>query len=115
MNLDAEVPDAGFPVVDNSDMLSRKAMVVDYLEQRVAWMNDIYGTEAGTIYYVPERDDTPAAPLLNFIMGVPEFEDSQETLTSVLYNLSGIRIDNPHKGEIYIKVTPTGSKKILHK
>lgn len=104
------------PVVDNSEIFKKENIVTGYLNKRVEWLKGCYGApEEMEEYDIPERDDTPAAQLPDFMLGIPEISNSDSAYGHVtIYNLSGMRIDNPRKGEVYIIVTPTGSRKSIY-
>lgn len=103
------------PVADNSNIFEKGTKVKDYLSKRVEWLKGFFGeVDPYLSYDLPDHDDTPAAVLPDFLSGLSEPACPVEDYPAVLYNLSGIRIDNPQKGEIYIVVTPAGSRKILY-
>ena len=97
------VPQGGAAVSDNSDMAARKKTVLDHLRAKLGWMKCAIGdyTASGKVPE-PERDDTPAAPLPDYVLS--ELHDAiQETDAPVeYYDLTGVRISSPEKGNIVI-------------
>lgn len=100
---DRPVPQGGTSVADNSDMAARKKTVLDHLRAKLRWMKGAFGdyTATGTVPE-PERDDTPAAPLPDYVLSgildvIPETDIPVE-----YYDLTGMRISAPEKGNIVI-------------
>lgn len=97
-------PEGGQPVADNSDMESRLNEVKHILDSKVAWLTTQFGDFTTGIYEEPERDTTPAAPLPEYAQaGVSTIHiDTANPDTVEFYNLQGMKVLNPRKGEIYI-------------
>lgn len=97
------VPQGGAAVSDNSDMAARKKTVLDHLRAKLDWMKCAFGdyTASGKVPE-PECDDTPAAPLPDYVLS--GLHDAiQETDAPVeYYDLTGTRISSPEKGNIVI-------------
>lgn len=111
---DAQQPDyAGrMPVVDNSDINSRKQSVLNHLEAKTNWLKSQFGDFNQGYFSEPERDDTPAAPLPAY-SGVSDVLYDNNDLPEEYFNLQGVRIMNPTKGEIYILRKGNSSSKII--
>lgn len=114
---DARRPDASVTadVVDNSDMASARDRVISRLRAKTAWLAGKWGSYAA-ITPEPARDATPAAPLPDYarpssIGETPAavIDDAQVTY----YNLQGIEIAHPVRGNIYIRHTPASTTKII--
>lgn len=106
------VPYNGMPVVDNSDMQSRLADSRRHLEQKIEWLKQRFGDYAG-VYAEPQRDDTPAAPLPDFLpvgnISITSTSDSD----AAFFNLQGQPVANPQQGNIYIRVTEGAATKVI--
>lgn len=111
---DAAMPDysARMPVVDNSDMDSRRQGVLNHLEAKINWLKHQFGDYAEGTYAEPERDITPAAPLPEYA-GVEDVRYDNPEAPAEYYNLQGIRIMNPAKGELYILRQGNKTSKII--
>lgn len=99
------VPDGvGMEVCDNSDMQSRRQEVLGHLDQKINWLKGIFGDyTVGGPYAEPTRDTTPAAPLPGYVTGVESVGvDDPASITTVYYNLQGMRVLHPQSGNIYI-------------
>lgn len=107
---------AGQDVVDNTDMKSRRNAAVSHLAAKTEWLKSQFGdySAAGSVAE-PERDTTPAAPLPDYAKGSDSIEEIVTGLEpdaeTVFFNLQGIRVNNPLKGETYIMVSGGRSKK----
>lgn len=101
-----QVPFGGQQVADNRDMSGRLNYVKDHLRSKVNWLKGIFGDYTKGNYSEPERDTTLAAELPEYAStGIFELPaDSEENFNgeTEYYNLQGIRISNPRRGEIYI-------------
>lgn len=121
--VDEEKPDhvKGAPVVDNSNMIAKKDIMVDWFLDRINWLKIQFGDFTNVSYVEePPRDETPAAPLPDYAK--PSVEDGVDGIvvdggvSSVekLYNLQGIPVINPEKGQVYIRVNGNKSEKIRY-
>lgn len=100
---DAPLPDSKNVtyVVDNSDIYSGFNMMAEYLNNRVDWLSNEFGLDWNEIYEEPERDS------------LSEVEASDSLESTLYYNLLGMKVNNPTKGEIYIKISSKGRHKII--
>ena len=99
------VPDGGQPVADNSDMDSRRRAVVDHLRAKAAWLSTQWGSYTpGEDIAEPARDNTPAAPLPDYMLsGVENIATDNTPDAPVEYfTIEGIRTENPVPGRLYI-------------
>lgn len=106
---DAPRPDSGVSqeVADNSNMTERRNKVVQHLADKIQWLKGQFGDYALMSSDEPERDATPAAEL-------PEY--ARPELSTVInpavdaeapaeyYNLQGMRVSHPVRGQIYIVI-----------
>lgn len=107
-------------VTDNSDMEACREAAVSRLKAKVYWLRSQFGdyTTAGQVSE-PERDDTPAAPLPEYAIG--EFNGIQGIDTDIipadgdvmLFNMQGMRVSSPVKGQTYIMVSGGKSLKFI--
>lgn len=110
------VPDGGMPVVDNRDMDNRMNTVVSHLENKANWLIGQFGDFSTGTYTEPERDNTPAAPLPDYAKGGESavFVIDAETPGCEYYDMQGMRVLHPVKGEPYIIVKEgKASKKVF--
>lgn len=95
------------PVVDNTDMDSRLAAVKSHLQAKTEWLKGRFGNYTLGLFDEPERDTTPAAPLPEFMVtaGIEsvEADAAMEAGAAEYYNLQGIRVINPVKGQPVIE------------
>lgn len=101
------VPDGGQPVADNRDMQSRKEDVVGKLQAKTQWLKQYFGdySTAG-IVSEPTRDNTPAAPLPDYLSGVENVEadsNAAANVTTEYFDMTGRRVLNPTPGSILIE------------
>lgn len=106
-------PNGGMDVVDNSDMERKKTEVLYHLGAKVNWMKSVYGNYEDQTYPEPERDTTPAAPLPDLVTEIDEISAAEGDAPAVYYNLQGMRIQHPVKGEIYIVRKGSDTRKII--
>ena len=108
-------PDGGQGVADNSDIESRLNNVLGFLSTRVEWLKGKFGDFNNGTYKEPDRDDTPAALLPDYIMaGINDiYEDSSLSLVEY-YTLQGLKVNNPKSGEIYIMRKNGESRKVVY-
>lgn len=100
------VPDGGQPVADNSDILPLRDRVIEMLNRKTNWLKGHFGdyeTEGTT--EEPARDNTPAAPLPEYvgIGSVSADSNSSADVPAEYYNLQGVRIAAPAAGTLYIE------------
>lgn len=109
----AKTPPGGQPVVDNRDMDSRAATVKSHLAAKINWLRGQFGdyTAMGTVPE-PERDQTPAAPLPNYVSGVENVTIDSYDAPVEYYNLQGIRVYNPGSG-IFIRRQGDSAVKVV--
>lgn len=109
------VPEGGQRVADNSNMGEKKREVKNHLEAKVTWLKSKFGDFTGSLYPEPERDETPAAPLPDYAFNSLSSIDADflENHDAYLYNLQGLKISNPRKGEIYILRANGISRRII--
>lgn len=106
-------PDGGQGVADNSDIQSRLKEVKNILRAKVEWLKGRFGNYMAGTYSEPERDLTPAAPLPDYAQAGIEDLWQDTDAPAELYNLQGVRVINPVKGQIYIMRKGTQSRKIV--
>ncbi len=109
----APVPDNGMGqvVTDNSDMQSRREAAVARLAAKTEWLKSQFGdyTTAGQVSE-PARDTTPAAPLPDYAKGDPNSIQGIDTDAIpadgevTFFNLQGMKVAAPVKGQTYIMV-----------
>lgn len=112
---DRPVPQGGTSVADNSDMAGRKKTVLEHLRAKLRWMKGAFGdyTAAGTVPE-PERDDTPAAPLPDYVLsGIHDVIPETDT-TVEYYDLTGMCISAPEKGNIVIVRSGDKARKVIY-
>ncbi len=109
---DAPVPDGGQQVVDNRNLSERYAQTTAHMAAKYEWLKEQFGDYTDAVYEEPERDETAAAALPEFL-GTSVVDEIAVELPAdaEYYNLQGIRVSNPTPGEIYIVRTPDGVKK----
>ena len=97
------VPSGGQPVANNSKIDDRVAAVKDHLNRKTNWLKSQFGDFSSGNYSEPSRDDTPAAPLPDYVTtSITDISDFDKDAPEEYYNLQGIRVLNPVKGQIYI-------------
>ncbi len=100
---DQPVPDGGIGVVDNSDMAGRRNAVVAHLEGKIEWLKNEFGDY--TVYGTdiePERDNTPAAPLPDYLNSGVENVSCMADGIAEYYSIEGTRVVSPKTGCFYI-------------
>lgn len=101
------VPDGGQEVADNSDMPRRRDKAVGHLTAKIDWLKQQWGDYTTGSHPEPTRDDTPAAPLPEYIQsGIDEIlaEDAASDIPAVYYDLQGNRVTTLTPGATYIRV-----------
>lgn len=102
---DAPLPDyeSRQSVVDNTDMQGRLNKVIDHLKAKTEWLKKQFGdyTVNGT-NVEPIRDNTPAAPLPEYIEAGVDNITIDPSVPAEYFNLQGIKVSNPIKGNLYI-------------
>lgn len=110
----------GAPVVDNSDMIGKRDIMLDWLSERLDWLSTLLGEYTiGSEANEPIRDSTPAAPLPDYatssdIDRVEEIPNVKDLQGSTFYNLQGFPVSNPQPGQIYIRVKDNKTDKIRY-
>lgn len=109
------IPDGGQEVADNSDMASKRDQAVRHLEAKIEWLKQQWGDFNTDSHPEPSRDDTPAAPLPEYISSTDDImaEDAASDTPAVYYNLQGIRVDSLTPGQTYIRVCGSHTTKIF--
>ena len=115
---DQPLPDSwqASPVVDNRDMDGRLSDVKRKLREKTEWLSGQFGNYNDGFYAEPERDNTEAAPLPEYITTdiseiiSPECDDSEMRF----YTLQGVRVKNPVPGNVYIIQTSGRSYKVMY-
>lgn len=107
------VPEGGQPVADNRNMEPIMNDAISQLSGKINWLKKYFGDYNSGNHSEPERDDTPAAALPDYAKaGIEDiFDNSEEPVE--FYNLQGLKILNPKRGEIYILKKGSVSKKII--
>ncbi|MDE6266604.1 MAG: CotH kinase family protein [Muribaculaceae bacterium] len=100
------------PVVDNSDIESRKYAVINHLNAKTNWLKNQFGDFNQGFFAEPERDTTPAASLPSW-SSVKNVLYENIDADAEYFNLQGIRITNPAKGQIYILREGDKTSKII--
>lgn len=96
-------PAGGSSVADNSDIQSKKLEVLAHLDSKIKWLKGKFGNYESGTYSEPERDTTPAAPLPNYVTtGLDSIEMDNIPGVVEYYNLQGMKVSKPMRGEIYI-------------
>lgn len=106
-------------VVDNTNMDEKRDKVRDYLVRRVEWLKDLWGDYSAGTYGEPERDNTPAAALPDYVK--PDFSAVDGIATPetdyegkcIYYDLTGRKVSNPAAGTIVIVRKGTEYKKMI--
>lgn len=103
------------PVVDNTDMTSRRNEVVDHLSRKLDWLRGVFG-DYSTVVPEPARDMTPAAKLPSYaVTGIDDITAADADGEAVYYNLQGIRVERPAAGNIYIMQRGDKTEKVMVK
>lgn len=101
------VPDGGAPVSDNRDMQGRKNEVLGKLRAKTEWLKGVFGDySAAGVTSEPARDQTPAAPLPEYITsGVENVGVDAVASDSPVeyYDLTGRRVASPQDGAVVIE------------
>lgn len=107
-------------VVDNSDMIAKRDIMVDWFLDRISWIKKQFGDFTNVSYAEePPRDETPAAPLPDYVKpsegdGVEGIViDGEDAKVEKLYNLQGLPVINVEKGQVYIRMKGNKTEKIL--
>lgn len=100
---DEPAPAVGQPVCDNSDITRGRDRVKQHLAAKTEWLKSKFGDYSTGIFPESERDDTPAAPLPDYLTSGIDMLDSVSYEVRY-FNLQGLPIENPKKGEIVIFV-----------
>lgn len=99
---DERTPVNGVKVADNSNMVEKLNKVESHIRSKIEWLKNVFGDYSKvTITNEPERDLTPAAPLPDYAVAnlpliLTKYKDTE------YYNLQGIRVMFPVRGQIYI-------------
>lgn len=111
---DAPRPDypGSADVVDNTDLDRGMNFVKNALRAKTEWLASEWGAPSSSASE-PAADTTPAADLPNYLAGVDEILSSEAVEGSVIYNLQGVPVSRPAKGEIVIIVTDGRARKAV--
>lgn len=108
------VPAGGQAVADNSDMIYRKSEVKRHIESKISWLKTKFGNYSTQVCEEPAKDETPAAPLPDYAHAfVEQIDLNFISPDTEFYNLQGIRIYYPAKGQIYIKIQNGKATKVI--
>lgn len=108
-------PADGQSVCDNSDIEARKNAAKNHINTKINWLKGQWGNFSNSFYAEAERDDTDPAPLPDYAhtgiedITAPDAADAP----AVYYNLQGIRVANPTRGQLYIRTQAGQSKTIV--
>ncbi|MCH5226900.1 MAG: CotH kinase family protein [Muribaculaceae bacterium] len=108
-------PGGGQRVADNRNMAEKLNIVKDKLRAKTQWMKGIFGDYAQGNYTEPTRDNTLAMELPDYAHSVIDSDliITDKDAPMEIYNLQGVRIEHPRKGEIYILRQGTKSHKVI--
>lgn len=107
-------PDGGQRVADNRDLDYKLREVKSHLEAKISWLKSQFGDYTAGIFEEPARDDTPAAPLPEYAQaGIQEIYDFDFGKDVEYFNLQGMKVQNPKKGEIYIMRQGSKARKVM--
>lgn len=100
------VPGGGQEVADNRDMSYRMNSVLKHLREKTGWLKTVFGDYNNGVYSEPEREDSKETGNEDHEestgnVNVPVLEDNNAGKV-IYYNLQGIQVKTPRKGEIYI-------------
>lgn len=112
---DQPIPYGGAPVTDNSDMQSCRNRTVNHITEKINWLKQEWGDYTAGSYSEPERDETPAAPLPDYISASIDdiyAQDAASDTPVVYYNLQGMRVDALVPGQTYIRIQGSVKSKI---
>lgn len=105
-------------VVDNTDMKSRRDAAVNKLNGKINWLKGKFGEiPASGSVTEPARDTTEAAPLPDYAkeeVGVQDIVTEGMEADETYFNLQGIRVEAPVKGNVYIVVRGDKSFKAVY-
>lgn len=108
-------PSGGVSVVDNTNMASRRNVVLAHLKAKTEWLTKKFGAYSDAVYQEPERDNTPAAPLPEYAMsGIVEVETSATEVPAKYYDLTGRYVATPVKGQFYILRRGDNVSKVIY-
>lgn len=112
----APVPHGGNPVADNRDMKGRASDVKNHLGSKINWLKGVFGDFSRGDFSEPARDTTPAAELPSQVAtGITDVIDADVIDADTLFfNLQGMAVSNPVKGQLYIMVKGRKATKILY-
>ena len=94
-------------IANNSDINNRRDYVQNFLRQKINFLKGVYGdyTRYG-LTEEPEKDDTPPAKLPDYVIDdesyIGDIEGEELNTVPEYYNLQGINLDKPAKGESVI-------------
>lgn len=104
------------PVANNSDINTNKNYGISKLHSKIDWLKGRtwFGDYTTSTFTEPERDLTEAAPLpdyaTTFLNLVTDDNDSAEP---EYFNLQGMKVNNPQKGQIYIVRCGSKTTKVI--
>lgn len=111
---DVPAPKDGWSVADNTDISSGLDAARQHIRKKVEWLKGKFGDFTAGHHDEPMRDTTAAAPLPEYAMaGIHDLESDSNEYEPEYYNLQGIRVANPRKGEIYIIKQGNVSRKVM--
>lgn len=110
------IPNGGQNVADNRDLTGKANEVKDHLNRKINWLKNQFGDYTTAVFAEPEKDDTPAAPLPDYLStGIDSITDNDNGCDSSAeyFNLQGMKVNMPVKGEIYIKLVGKKATKVI--
>ncbi len=112
---DAPRPVNGLAIANNTSLNSRRTDTMRHFNNKLAWLKTQFGDCEAALYDEPERDNTPAAPLPEYVgTTVSNININSNIIDSaVLYNLQGIPVAEPIPGEVYIVRSHDSTKKVI--
>ncbi|MCM1336693.1 MAG: CotH kinase family protein [Candidatus Amulumruptor caecigallinarius] len=106
-------------VVDNTDMDARLAAVKSHLQAKTDWLKNRFGNYSLSLFDEPERDNTPAAPLPEFMVPAAIADIDADAAAAdanapkQYFNLQGIRLTNPTHGTPLIERQGSHSRIVI--
>lgn len=111
------LPNFDFPqsVIDNRDMDARLSAVKQHLQAKTSWLRNQWGDHTTELFAEPDRDDTLAAPLPDYVTTeVSEIEAAiADGMEMEIYTLQGMKVSHPEAGNIYIVKHSGKAHKVL--
>lgn len=111
---DAPIPSlpGATTVTDNSDLEPGRAFVKECLQRKTAWLAKEW-CQPNANASEPAMDTTPAAPLPEYVASGINAINGATQHADAIYNMQGIRIAQPEKGQPAIVITNGVAKKVI--